>query len=96
MADYRLSIDAVEDIRTAYRSSLMMFGPRQTEAYMEGLRRTFRNLAQIPGMGRSAEHLKSRFFSFRYQSHMIFYTVESQWIVIQRVLHARMDFGSRL
>jgi toxin ParE1/3/4 len=47
-------------------------------------------------MGRSAEDLRSNFFRFRYQSHMIFYTIEPDRIVIQRVLHARMDFGSRL
>jgi len=53
-------------------------------------------LAETPGIGRSAEDLKLTFFRFRYQSHMIFYTVEPNGIVIQRVLHARMDFGSRL
>ena len=96
MADYRLSVAAEEDIRAVYRSSQTMFGLRQTEIYMEGLGRTFQNLAQIPGMGRTADGLKPGFFRFRYQSHMIFYTIEPDQIVIQRVLHARMDFGSRL
>ena len=96
MADYRLSIAAEEDVRALYRFSQMMFGPRQTGIYMEGLGRVFHNLAETPGIGRSAENLKPRFFRFRYQSHMIFYTIEPSGIVIQRVLHARMDFGSRL
>jgi toxin ParE1/3/4 len=47
-------------------------------------------------MGRSAENLKPTFFQFRYQSHMIFYTIEPDRIVIQRVLHGRMDLASRL
>jgi toxin ParE1/3/4 len=47
-------------------------------------------------MGRTADDLKPGFSRFRYQSHMIFYTIEPDQIVIQRVLHARMDFGSRL
>jgi toxin ParE1/3/4 len=47
-------------------------------------------------MGRRAEDLRAGFFRFRYQSHMIFFTIEPNQIVIQRVLHARMDFGSRL
>ena len=96
MADYQLSVAAEEDIQALYRSSQTMFGPRQTELYMEGLGRTFQNLARTPLIGRRADDLKPGFFRFRYQSHMVFYTIELDQIVIQRVLHARMDFGSRL
>jgi toxin ParE1/3/4 len=96
MASYRLSTAAEDDIRALFRSSQMMFGPRQTEIYMAGLGRTFRNISENPGLGRTAEELRTGFFRFRYQSHMIFYTIEPDHIVIHRVLHARMDFGSRL
>jgi toxin ParE1/3/4 len=96
MADYRLSIAAEEDVQGLYQFSQILFGPRQTDIYMEGLGRAFHNLAQTPGMGRGAENLKPTFFQFRYQSHMIFYTIEPDRIVIQRVLHGRMDFASRL
>jgi toxin ParE1/3/4 len=96
MADYQLSVAAEHDLRALYRSSYTMFGPRQTDLYMEGLGRTLQNLAETPLIGRKADDLKLGFFRFRYQSHMIFYTIEPDQIVIQRVLHARMDFGSRL
>jgi plasmid stabilization system protein ParE len=46
MADYRLSIAAEEDVQGLYQFSQMLFGPRQTDIYMEGLERAFRNLAQ--------------------------------------------------
>jgi toxin ParE1/3/4 len=96
MADYELSRAAEQDIRALYRSSERMFGQRQTDMYMNGLGRAFANLADIPGIGRGAGDLRPGLFRFRYQSHMIFYTIEPERIVIQRVLHARMDFGSRL
>jgi toxin ParE1/3/4 len=96
MADYRLSIAAEADVEALYQFSQMLFGQRQTDVYMEGLGRAFENLAQTPRIGRSAEDLKPELFRFRYQSHMIFYTIDPDRIVIQRVLHARMDFGSRL
>ena len=96
MADYRLSVAAEDDLRALYRSSYAMFGPRQTDLYMEGLGRAFQNLTQTPLIGRKADDLKVGLFRFRYQSHMVFYTIEPDQIVIQRVLHARMDFGSRL
>jgi toxin ParE1/3/4 len=96
MADYRLSAAAKQDIRTIYRSSELRFGSRQTEIYMQGLGRALRNLAEMPGMGRSADDLRPDLFRFRYQSHMIFFTIEPSQIVVRRVLHARMDFGSQL
>jgi toxin ParE1/3/4 len=96
MAEFRLTTAAERDIQTLFQSSQLMFGPRQTDIYMAGLDQAFRNLAGTPGMGRHADELKPGFFRFRYQSHVIFYTVESNRIVIRRVLHARMDFPSRL
>jgi toxin ParE1/3/4 len=96
MADYRLSVAAEDDIQILFQSSQLMFGPRQTDIYMAGLDRALQNLAENPGIGRRANDLKRGLFRFRYQSHMVFYTVESGQLVIQRVLHARMDFGSRL
>lgn len=73
-----------------------MFGPRQTAIYMAGLAQAFRNLAETPGMGRRSDDLKPGFLRFRYQSHVIFFTVETGRIVIQRVLHGRMNLGSQL
>ena len=96
MADYQLSTAAEADIEALYEFSRTLFGLRQTDIYMEGFGRAFHNLAQTPGIGRSAKDLKPEFFRSRYQSHMIFYTIGPGGIVIQRVLHARMDFGSRL
>lgn len=93
MADCRFSAAAEDDIQILFQSSQLMFGPRQTDIYMAGLGRVFQNLADNPDMGRRADDLKRGLFRFRYQSHIIFYTAEPGQIVIQRVLHARMDFG---
>jgi toxin ParE1/3/4 len=96
MAEYRPSTAAEHDIQILFQSSQDMFGRAQTDIYMARLGEAFRNLADTPGMGRRADDLKHGLFRFRYQSHVIFYTAEPGQIVIQRVLHARMDFGSRL
>ena len=50
-------------------------------------------LAEFPRTGRSAEELRTGYFRFRYQSHMIFYTIEQDHIVIQRLLYGRMNFA---
>jgi toxin ParE1/3/4 len=96
MADYRLSAAAQSDIEAIYLYTFDTFGPRQADKYLGGLDETLQRLAAIPQMGRKADDLRKGLFRYLYQSHMIFYTIEQDEIVIRRVLHARMDFGSRL
>ncbi len=96
MADYRLSDAADADIESVYLYGSETFGTRQAEAYLARLRYVFDMLAEFPRMGRSTEDLRGGFFRFRCESHMIFYTVEVDHIVIQRVLHGRADFATKI
>ena len=96
MNEYRLSGAAKADIRSIYSSTEQKFGTYQAHAYAEGLRRTFLLLADFTLMGRAADDLWVGLRSFGYQSHMIFYTVATDHIVIRRVLHARMDFRRQI
>jgi len=96
MAEYRLSAAAEADIEAIYTYTYQTFGGRQAEIYVSDLKQSFERLADLPRIGRSAEDLGSGLFRFRYQSHIIFYTIESDYVLIQRVFHGRMDFASRL
>ena len=96
MAEYRLSAAAEADFEAIYLYTDETFGTRQAEAYTLGLKQTFERLADLPRMGRSADNFRPGLFRFRYQSHVIFYTIETHHIMIRRVLHGRMDFASRL
>jgi toxin ParE1/3/4 len=96
MADYVFSAAAESDIQAIFLLSEENFGERQTDIYLDGLDRALRNLAETPRIGRTADDLRPGLFRFPYQSHMIFYTIEPDRIVIRRILHARMDFGSHL
>jgi toxin ParE1/3/4 len=96
MAEYRLSGAAEADIEAIYIYTYQTFGAHQAESYALGLKQSFERLADMPRIGRSAEDLRPGLFRFRYQSHIIFYTIESDHILIQRVFHGRMDFASRL
>jgi toxin ParE1/3/4 len=87
MADYVFSAAAESDIQAIFLLSEENFGERQTDIYLDGL---------DPRIGRTADDLRPGLFRFPYQSHMIFYTIEPDRIVIRRILHARMDFGSHL
>ena len=94
MADYVFSAAAEFDIQAIFLFSEENFGERQTDISMDGLDRALRNLAETPRIGRTADDLRPGLLRFRYHSHMIFYTIEPDCIVIRRILHARMDFGS--
>jgi toxin ParE1/3/4 len=96
MADYVFSAAAEADVQAIFLFSEENFGARQTDIFMDGLDRALRSLAETPRIGRTADDLRPGLFRFRYQSHMIFYTIEPHRIVIRRILHARMDFGSHL
>jgi toxin ParE1/3/4 len=96
MADYKLSVAAESDLDAIYNYTFETFGPRQADIYLESLGDAFRRLAGMPEVGRKADGLRPGLFRYLFQSHMIFYTNENDEIVTRRVLHARMDFGSRL
>jgi toxin ParE1/3/4 len=95
MGSYRLSGAAKADVRAIDQYSEETFGPHQAELYIEGLERAFRMLANFPRTGTSAGDLRPGLFRFPYQSHVIFYSIESNEITIRRVLHGRMNFKPR-
>jgi toxin ParE1/3/4 len=96
MTDYRLSAAAESDIEAIYRYTFDTFGPVQADRYVDGLGQAFQRIADMPEIGRKADDLRSGLLRYLFQSHMIFYTNEHNEVVIRRILHARMDFGSRL
>jgi len=96
MANYKLAAAAEADVEAIYAYSEQAFGLNQTEKYMAGLGQLLEKLADIPRMGQNADDLRPGLFRFRYQSHMVFYTIERDHIAVRRILHARADFPSHL
>ena len=95
MVEYRLSPAAESDLDAIYNYTFEVFGPRQADRYLQDLDNAFQRLATMPELGREADW-RPGLLRYRYQSHMVFYTVERDGLMIRRILHARMDFGSRL
>lgn len=48
-------------------------------------------LADIPGLGRSIDHIRPGYFRFPHASHTVFFVKQTGLIRIVRVLHQRMD-----
>ena len=96
MSEYRLSLRARADLINIYDFSDARFGRYQADAYYAGFERTFGLLADFPGIGISADELVPRYRRFRFQSHYIFYTQESDHVLIRAIIHVRQNLRPAL
>ncbi len=86
-----LSQEAEQDIDDILDYTLMTFGEAQAEEYYLSLRGCFDLISDNPQIGRSRPELDSALRSYSHRSHVVFYDVQDDHILIVRVLHSRMD-----
>lgn len=96
MSEYRLSLKARSDLIDIYRFTDALFGRYQAEAYHAGFERTFSLLAEFPGIGINADELLPGYRRFRFQSHYVFYTEETDHVLIRALIHVRQDLRPAL
>jgi toxin ParE1/3/4 len=85
---YKLSSLAAAHIADIVAYTDETFGVNQTAAYIAGLEGSFDLLVKFPGIGAAtAFEVKPGLRRYRYQSHYIFYTEQSDFIGIEAVLH---------
>ncbi|WP_370690550.1 type II toxin-antitoxin system RelE/ParE family toxin [Algoriphagus sp.] len=92
MASFRLSLKAEEDLTEIYTYGILQFGYPQAEKYTTGLEETLLNLAQFPYLGKESNFLYRGLREFIYKSHLIFYLIEEEGILIVRILHQSRDY----
>ena len=86
---YRLSPTAIHSIEQIIIYTEENFGPYQTEAYIAGLKSSFRLIMEFAGIGVAAFEIKPGLRRYRYQSHYIFYTDEGDHVRIEDVIHVK-------
>ena len=96
MAEYRLANRARADLIDIYDFTESKFGAYQADAYYAGLIRSFELLADFPLIGQSVDELAVGYRRFRFQSHLIFYTVQPDHVEIRAVVHSAQDIRPRL
>ena len=96
MAEYRISDRARADLIDIYDFTESKFGAYQADAYYAGLVRSFGLLADFPLIGQNVDELAARYRRFRFQSHLIFYTVQRNYIEIRAVIHGAQDIRPQL
>lgn len=87
---------AESDLADIVRTTITKWGIDQAGGYIDGLERLTRRLIEHPALGASREDLPGCPRAFPYQSHILYYLVEPERLVVLRVLHKRMDAGMHL
>jgi toxin ParE1/3/4 len=96
MAEFRLTDRARADLIETYDVTERKFGAYQADAYYAGLIRSFGLLADFPRIGQAVDELAIGYRRFRFQSHLIFYTIQPDHVEIRAVVHSAQDIRPQL
>ena len=87
---YRLTPEAQADLNEIRRYTLQEWGNAQARKYITGLRKTMNLLAEAPSLGKLRPEVGINVLSFPHVSHVVYYIVHEQQVVIFGVLHKTM------
>lgn len=91
MTRVELSRDADADLVGILEYGAEHFGWDRAEAYAEGFDDSFALLSAYPLIGALHDDIRPPIRSLHHRSHRIFYDIEGETIVVQRILHDSMD-----
>lgn len=90
MLVFRLTPDAQDDLIEIRRYTLQQWGAEQSQKYLREIRNTIGLLAETPALGKLRPEVGANVHSFPQGSHIIYYVVHNQQMVVFGVLHKRM------
>lgn len=96
MKRYRLTRQAVSDMRAIGRYTADRWGQNQRSKYLRQLNARFAWLAQNPRLGRNRSDINERYFCFPEGEHLIFYRIDGDIIEIIGIPHQLMDIPAHL
>lgn len=91
-----ISERAEADLRAIWRWTCDTFGETQADRYLDQLRDGMARCRSAPEDGKDRSDLRPGYRSVLLRKHVVFYTYTPDAVLIQRVLHSSMDFGSHL
>jgi len=90
MLKFRLTPDAKSDLIEIRRFTIKQWGTAQSNKYLSELRQIIRLLAETPTLGRSRPDVGAEVLSFPQVSHVIYYVLHKQQLVVFGMLHKTM------
>lgn len=91
MTNYYFTEQAEKDLESITDFTVQRWGTAQALNYLDELHEIAQLLADNPLLGAERDELCQGLHSFPYQSHMLFYVLQKEGIVIVRVLHTSVD-----
>ncbi len=91
-----LSRRAQADLDEIRDYTVAEFGAERAVAYLGAVESAFRRIVDYPDLGAVHPTVRPATRSLGCQQHRIFYQVESDTILIVRILHKAMDVGRHL
>jgi len=89
---YKLSAEAISDLKQIYHYTLSNFGEAQADRYLLRLYETLDMLCRDPGAGKTAEFENlTQFRKMLSDSHFIYYEICKDFVGISRILHSTKD-----
>lgn len=89
MPSFRLTLGAQSDLIEIRRYSLQEWGVVQSQKYLSELRKVIALVAESPALGKARPEVGTNVFSFPHHSHVIYYMIHDQQVVVFGVLHKR-------
>lgn len=93
---YRLSTLALEDIDSIWEYTVEKWSIKQAEKYYQLIIAAIHSICKHPKIGRAIPEVNNKHRTLIVGSHMIIYKIENDLILIDRILHQRMDIDNEL
>ena len=90
MPSYRFTQDARVDLLNIRKYTLKTWGREQSTKYLQELNNTLQLLSDSPSIGIQRTDISLTTFSFPCASHIIYYTLNNNSLIVFAVLHKNM------
>ena len=96
MSLYVFSKEAENDLVEIYSYGFINYGESKADLYIEALKEKCQFLADMPNLCSDRDEFEPSVKIHHHKKHLIIYTVETDYILIVRVLHERMDIQQHM
>lgn len=90
MSFFVISVEAENDLDEITEFTKQNWGWRQAQTYLRRLEGGIHLIAQHPSIGRPCDSVRDGLRRFEVGRHVVFYAVESERVLIARILHENM------
>lgn len=93
---YLLTPRARRDLDAIWAYSVESWGEDQAERYLRGIQAAIETVADDPRRAIACDDIRPGYRKLHTGSHVIFFKVETDQVIVVRILHGRMDLGRHL